>query len=73
MARYGGALRKRVGLAIQARRRVLGLSQDEIARRARLSNPYVSQIETGKRNPSLVTLDCIATALEMKLFELLKE
>ena len=37
-----------LGLAVAARRRFLGLSQQETARRAGLSAPMLSRLETGK-------------------------
>ena len=73
MARYGGALLKRIGLTIQKKRRALSLSQLETAHRAGMSSHYLSEIERGKRNLSVVMLDHIASALEIKLFELLKK
>ena len=73
MARYGGALLKRIGSTIRKRRQALRMSQFTMADKARLSPTYVSQIEAGKRNPTAITLDRIATALQTKMFDLFKE
>lgn len=37
------------GTAIRTRRMDLGLTQDECAARARITRPYLSQLETGAR------------------------
>lgn len=52
------------------RRAELGLSRQELAGRANVSYPYVSQIETDKRVPSIKTLHELARALEVPLNEL---
>jgi transcriptional regulator with XRE-family HTH domain len=52
------------------RRTELGLSRQELAGRANVSYPYVSQIETDKRVPSIKTLHELARALEVPLNEL---
>lgn len=50
-----------------------GLSQDEIAIRMGVEQTYVSGLERGVRNPTLTTLDRAASALNVKLTELLEE
>jgi transcriptional regulator with XRE-family HTH domain len=44
-----------------------GLTQQELARRAGISKPYLSQIETGKRQGTVETLNAIARALDVPL------
>ncbi|KAF0220184.1 MAG: helix-turn-helix transcriptional [Geobacteraceae bacterium] len=44
-----------------------GLTQQELANRARISKPYLSQIETGKRQGTVETLAAIARSLEIPL------
>ena len=44
-----------------------GLTQQELATRAGISKPYLSQIESGKRQGSIETLSAIARALEVPL------
>jgi len=41
------------------------LTQDELAGRAGISKPYLSQIETGKRQGTVDTLRAIARALDV--------
>ncbi len=49
-----------------------GMTQDELAKRAKLSTPYVSQIENGvRKNPSLPALQRLAKALGVPVTELL--
>lgn len=54
-------------------RMAAGLSQDEIAIRMGVEQTYVSGLERGVRNPTLTTLDRAASALNVKLTELLEE
>ena len=44
-----------------------GLTQQELAREAGISKPYLSQIETGKRQGTIETLSAIARALDVPL------
>src|SRR5437867_7446444 len=56
-------VRKRFGAEIKRRRAHLGISQAELAERADLHRTYVSDVEAGKRNPSLATIQRLAAAL----------
>jgi transcriptional regulator with XRE-family HTH domain len=47
-----------------------GLSSKELADRTGLSAPYLSQIETGRREGSFVTMRKIAEALGISLNDL---
>lgn len=44
-----------------------GLSQSELAKKAKVDRSYISQIETGKVSPSLAVLERIAKALGCNL------
>ncbi len=53
-----------LGKRIAARRRALGWSQNELARRAEVNHPTLHKIETGQRlNPSVGVVVRIARAL----------
>jgi transcriptional regulator with XRE-family HTH domain len=52
-----------LGEFIRAQRRLAKLSLRELAERARVSNPYLSQIERGLHEPSVRVLTSIAGAL----------
>ena len=44
-----------------------GLTQQELAKRAGISKPYLSQIETGKRQGTIDTLSAVARSLDVPL------
>lgn len=50
----------------------LGISQEELAFRARLHRTYIGGIERGERNVSLVNIVAIAKALGTEAVSLLK-
>lgn len=56
-----------VGMAIRAARLNLGLSQEDLAAKAGISVVYLSDIERGKRNVSIISLIRITTALHLPL------
>lgn len=60
-----------VGTKIRLRRQQRGMNAAEMARRARLSKATLSQLEAGKGNPTIDTLDAIAVALSIPLADLL--
>ncbi|NHI17894.1 helix-turn-helix domain-containing protein [Microbacterium excoecariae] len=61
----------RLGAAIRARRRALDLTIVQLAERADLSHPFVSQLERGRANPSLESLSRLARALGTSQVELM--
>ena len=65
-------VRKRVGLNLQNARRERGLSQEELAHLANVHQTYLSGVEGGKRNPSLLVLFRIAAALQLDIEDLAK-
>ena len=56
-------VRKRVGLNVKTLRRERGLSQEALAFECGLHRTYVSGVERGVRNPTVVVLERIAIAL----------
>ena len=65
-------VRQRVGLNLQALRKAKGLSQEELAYRADIHQTYLSGVERGRRNPSVLVLARIAAAMEEDLEALTK-
>lgn len=65
--------RKTLGQAIRRRRLRLGLTQEQLAEAADLHWTYVSGIERGIRNVSILNLFHIATALRLHVRDLVKE
>src|SRR5437588_2171964 len=58
-----GNVKKGFGAEVRRRRNHLGFSQEELAERANLHRTYVSDVEAGKRNPSLESIQRLAQAL----------
>ena len=59
------ATRERMGMRIAALRKLAGLSQEQLAERARLQRTHISRIEAGKYAVTLETVQAIAEALGM--------
>lgn len=66
------SVQSRVSRNIQRIRREKELSQEEVAHRARVHQTYLSGVETGKRNPSILVVERIAEALSVDISELFK-
>jgi transcriptional regulator with XRE-family HTH domain len=62
-----------VGRAIRTLRRARGLTMQQLADEAGLSQPFLSQVERALARPSLRSLDQIATALNTSVMGLLGE
>ena len=54
---------QRLGEFLRAQRQLAGLSLRQLAELARVSNPYLSQVERGLHEPSLRVLTSLAQAL----------
>ena len=63
-------MRKLVGRNFSRLRREKGLTQEDVEARSGFSQQYLSGLERGKRNPSVVTLYEIAQALGVSHVEL---
>jgi transcriptional regulator with XRE-family HTH domain len=62
-----------LGEFIRAQRQLAKLSLREVAERARVSNPYLSQVERGMHAPSVRVLRSIAAALDISTDTLLAQ
>jgi transcriptional regulator with XRE-family HTH domain len=65
-------VRRRVGLNVRKFRAERGLSQEELAFECGLHRTYVSGVERGVRNPTVVVLERIAKALKVAASRLLE-
>jgi transcriptional regulator with XRE-family HTH domain len=65
-------MRKLVGRNFARVRRDQGLTQEQAAERSGFSQQYLSGLERGRRNPTVVTLFELAQALGVDYLELLK-
>jgi transcriptional regulator with XRE-family HTH domain len=66
-------VRRLVGGNVKRLRIVAGLSQAELAERMGVDRAYVSGLELGQRNPTIVTLWHTAKALGVKLRSFFEE
>jgi len=60
------------GLNVRRRREARELTQEDLAEKADLDPTYISGIERGVRNPSLLSIVRLATALETSVSDLSK-
>ena len=60
-----------LGLAVKARRQELELTQEQLSLRSELHQRWISNVETGKRNPSYASLRRLADGLQLPASELL--
>ncbi len=60
-------VRSRVGRNVRALRAARALSQEELAHQAAVHQTYLSGVERGKRNASVLILDRIAKALDVDI------
>ncbi|TRD03778.1 helix-turn-helix transcriptional regulator [Mesorhizobium sp. WSM4303] len=63
-------MRKLVGENFARLRAASGLTQEQVAERANLTQQYLSDLERGKRNPTIETLYAIASALGVSHLDL---
>jgi transcriptional regulator with XRE-family HTH domain len=66
-------VRKTVGENVRRLRQAADISQAELAERMGVDRAYVSGLELGQRNPTVVTLWHLAKALRIKLAQIFEE
>lgn len=64
---------KAFGLVIKALRHARSLSQEALAFEASLDRTFLSQLETGRKQPSLLTIFRLATALQVEASDIIKQ
>lgn len=64
-------MRKLVGRNVRAVRGARGMTQEELAERSGFSQQYISDLERGRRNPTIVSLYELANALDSTPVDLL--
>jgi len=60
-----------LGTAVKQRRQELKLTQEQLSLRAELHQRWISNVETGKRNPSYGSLRRLAHGLELSTSRLI--
>lgn len=73
MPSAGRDIRVAFGLAVRRLRKEVGVSQERLAELAHVERAYVSALERGRRNPTLLTQQRIAVALGVTLAQLLAD
>jgi CheY-like chemotaxis protein len=68
-----GDLKVLFGTTIKSKRSELGISQEELAGRAGLHRTYVSDVERGMRNVSLISIEKLAQALGFSVWRLFEQ
>jgi transcriptional regulator with XRE-family HTH domain len=61
-----------VGINLQKVRRERSLSQEELSFRSGVTRAYISGLEAGRRNPTILSLARIATALDVTIADLVR-
>ncbi len=61
------------GENVRKYRRLLDISQEELAHRADLHRTYIGMIERAEKNITLVNMEKIAKALEVQIEDLIKD
>ena len=69
--RSNARLPRILGNRIKRKRKLLNLTQEELAAKVGISPVYVGYIEQGRNTPSLEVLEKIAKALKIKTSELI--
>jgi transcriptional regulator with XRE-family HTH domain len=65
-------MRALVGRNVQRIRQRRGLTQEELSEKAGFTQQYISDLENGRRNPTVVTLYELAMALGVSHMDLLR-
>lgn len=63
---------KLIGLNIRKQRKIIGISQEELAFRLQSARNYIGCIERGEKQPSLPFLIDIADILNIEVYKLFK-
>ena len=64
-------IRKKFGNRVRAQRLKMNLSQEELAHEADSNRTYISDVERGTRNPSIIVVERIAKVLNKSIGDLL--
>ena len=64
---------KKFGENVRNHRNLLNLSQEELAFKANLHRTYIGMIERAEKNITLINIEKIANALEVKIEDLIRQ
>ena len=63
---------ERMAMRVKEWRERRGLTQEQLAAKARISRGFLARLETARHDPKLSTLEKIAAALKVDIAKLLK-
>lgn len=66
-------INQKIGIVVRKQRLLTQISQERLGEAAGLHRTYISDVERGKRNITIVSLYKIATALHISLSNLMEE
>lgn len=64
------SIKKNFGLRLKELRLSKNMSQEELAIKSELHRTYISSVEIGNRNISIVNIEKLATALKCEIIDL---
>jgi transcriptional regulator with XRE-family HTH domain len=63
---------RQIGMRLRQTRKAQGMSQYELAAKAKVSREYIRQLEAGRSDPTVGMLEKLAKALRVPVTDLLK-
>ena len=64
---------KRIGKRVKAFRKQRGLTQDQLAKMAKVKRPNISRLEAGKHAPGIIFIQRLADCLQVKISDLIAD
>lgn len=64
---------KRIGKRVKAFRKQRGLTQDQLAKMAKVKRPNISRLEAGKHTPGIIIIQRLADCLQVKISDLIAD
>ena len=63
----------RIGKRVKAFRKQRGLTQEQLAKMAKVKRPSISRLEAGKHTPGIIFIQRLADCLQVKISELIAD
>jgi DNA-binding XRE family transcriptional regulator len=64
---------KRIGKRVKAYRKQRGLTQDQLAKMAKVKRPNISRLEAGKHTPGIIFIQRLADCLQVRISDLIAD
>jgi transcriptional regulator with XRE-family HTH domain len=62
-----------IGRQLKKHRQRLGITQVALAERCGIYRTYLSRIENGTANPTVLVVEALANALQLEIYDLIRE